>query len=568
MRGQLRRCATCHEKPRAQQGQVHCYDCAPGGPFAPPACSSCRSVMDHYAAGLCARCHPIGPRSVDSCRCCHAWGATRHHAWVCWACRSWNIKYPLGMCDSCRGVGAVNHRGVCRLCWRNASGNRSGLNHTVDPIGANRNGQQLFFADMHKAAAGKGPSTAVRPVPPVPAPVAHRQLLLFVMPHDLSRGYSVVREPPIPDLAAGLEALTRVHTRRHGWHYNYAYKVRAGLNVLLGLQDTPGAPITRSETAVLNRCNLPERAVCQILAEAGMLVDDRTPTIERWFEREVAELPAPMVAELRVWLDVMGHGSTTSPRRRPRSETTIRIYLSAAQPAVVRWASDGHRSLREISRDDLTTVLPASGVDRSLIVRSFRSIFAVLKGRKLVFTNPASRVRALDGTRGAPLPLDPAVINRALHSPDPARAAVTALIAFHGLRSGQLRSLQMTDLRDRRLHLNDRVVLLANPVIERLNTYLDYRRTRWPAATNPHLFINFRSAIRTGPVGNRWLWLTVDLPGGSQALREDRILHEAQATGGDVRRLTDLFGISVAAATRYTNTVDHPDLTMSASTHG
>ena len=45
-----------------------------------------------------------------------------------------------------------------------------------------------------------------------------------------------------------------------------------------------------------------------------------------------------------------------------------------------------------------------------------------------------------------------------------------------------------------------------------------------------------------------------------QQIREDRILHEALATGGDVRRLCDLFGISVAAALRYTAVLDPPGL--------
>lgn len=43
-------------------------------------------------------------------------------------------------------------------------------------------------------------------------------------------------------------------------------------------------------------------------------------------------------------------------------------------------------------------------------------------------------------------------------------------------------------------------------------------------------------------------------------IREDRILDEAHATEGDVRRLADLFGLSIQAGTRYTTTVDHPDL--------
>ena len=46
-----------------------------------------------------------------------------------------------------------------------------------------------------------------------------------------------------------------------------------------------------------------------------------------------------------------------------------------------------------------------------------------------------------------------------------------------------------------------------------------------------------------------------------RALREDRILHEIHATGGDVRRIYDLFGLSVEGATRYLKTIEHPDLT-------
>jgi hypothetical protein len=44
----------------------------------------------------------------------------------------------------------------------------------------------------------------------------------------------------------------------------------------------------------------------------------------------------------------------------------------------------------------------------------------------------------------------------------------------------------------------------------------------------------------------------------TRAIREDRILHEANATRGDTRALTDLFGLSIKAASRYTDTVDHP----------
>ncbi len=47
---------------------------------------------------------------------------------------------------------------------------------------------------------------------------------------------------------------------------------------------------------------------------------------------------------------------------------------------------------------------------------------------------------------------------------------------------------------------------------------------------------------------------------GSRHIREDRILDEAHASRGDTRRLSDLFALSIKAATRYTDTVDNPGL--------
>ena len=42
-----------------------------------------------------------------------------------------------------------------------------------------------------------------------------------------------------------------------------------------------------------------------------------------------------------------------------------------------------------------------------------------------------------------------------------------------------------------------------------------------------------------------------------QRIRLDRIFDEAQATGGDLRALCDLFGLSIAGAYRYVAAVDH-----------
>lgn len=49
----------------------------------------------------------------------------------------------------------------------------------------------------------------------------------------------------------------------------------------------------------------------------------------------------------------------------------------------------------------------------------------------------------------------------------------------------------------------------------------------------------------------------------TQAIREDRILDELHATGGDVRRICDLFGLTITGAARYACVLNHPELNHS-----
>jgi hypothetical protein len=133
---------------------------------------------------------------------------------------------------------------------------------------------------------------------------------------------------------------------------------------------------------------------------------------------------------------------------------------------------------------------------------------------------------------------------------------LATLVAFHALTSGQLRALKLTDLRDGRIYLPGRTVILADSVRQQLNRWLEERRRRWPHSANPHLFISSYTAVRTTPVSNHWITISNAVP--VQAIREDRILHEALATGGDVRRLGDLFGLTVGGAERYAHTTDQP----------
>jgi hypothetical protein len=56
---------------------------------------------------------------------------------------------------------------------------------------------------------------------------------------------------------------------------------------------------------------------------------------------------------------------------------------------------------------------------------------------------------------------------------------LSALLAYHAIRMRQLAKLQFTDIRDGQLHLDDQV-LLAGPVRDRVNDYLDPRVAIWP----------------------------------------------------------------------------------------
>lgn len=566
-----RMCVVCSTAAAAFPSADYCFACWPGGPVVPPPCLTCGSRTQYFVNGQCHRCHRDGYPGFDSCLNCLAWGATRHLKWLCKGCHSWSRRYTaVAHCSVCSNASHLDDTAVCRLCRKQGTFWRR-PHEPFDVVTANRHGQQLFIADLFYTHRDRitPPSTA-RPEPAtLPAPTSHsRQLLLFEMNRDLSRrGYSVagLAERADPAMAAALDKVVRRLADQYGWSGDLAWEVRTGVRVLLSFQEAPGEPITASEAAVLAGTALPMRHVLDVLAEAGLLIDDRTPAINAWFSRQTDGLPEPMTSELQRWLDIMLNGSRTSPRRRPRAQITARLHLGWALPALRTWAADGHSSLREISSSDVRAVLPASGNPRSTVGQGLRSILTVLKADRVLFTNPINQIKTGYHEPKQPLPVVPGLLRAGLDSPDPARAALIALVAYHGLRSGHLRSLKLTDVRDGRMHLQGRKVLLADPVRSRLATYLDYRSRSFPRSANPHLFLTTRCANGLNSAGVRWLNLKIDITGGAQAVREDRILDEAHASRGDIRRICDMFRLSVTAAERYASTVDHPDLIEAAS---
>lgn len=450
--------------------------------------------------------------------------------------------------------------GACRLCLEQARLVQE-PGRPLDLVAGNRFGQQLFLANMRyqrpRTPRLRAPTRQQHREARAIARVPWRQERLFELAPDpeqtARRALSADR-----GLVDYCREIVREHAACHGWSKRQRNDVERSLRLLAVLQSTPGAKINATDVLQLPRYAGNISSTLDVLATAGLLIDDRVSPVERYFAGKSDGLPAPIRAQLELWLEVMLQGSTTAPRQRSRDPQTVRIQIMGIAPIIHAWAAQGHQSLAEITAEQVRAALPQSNAHRHWAELGLRSLFRILKARKLIFTDPMRGLPCTQPNSTIPLPLDTQAVRDALDSPDPAVALAVALVAFHAMTSRQLRQLKLTDIADGRLTLDGRDIPLAKPVRVRLRAWLDHRNQTWPATINPHLLVTRVSAPRLTRVGDQFPWTSTRLR--PQALREDRILQEIHATGGDIRRLCDLFGLSVNAATRYATALNHPDL--------
>lgn len=552
-----RLCERCRVNPIAYHGRTTCFGCVPRVRPTLARCKKCGSSEDYFTNGRCRRCHRKAP-VIDACHDCLAWGVTRRRDWRCQGCTAWRRRFPTAQqCRCCQRLLPLNRDGHCRLCVRQAGAAAGGRHRRVDVIAANRDGQQLFLADLFRQKRPE-PAADARPARrPARYPVTHRQLALFDTEPDFTagrrRGFP---EPALPRLADYLDEVLLAHGTALGWAKGTIGGTRSAIRILLGTQQTPGALITTTEIIRLRAIELGStRTVSEVLEIAGMWHNDQEPTINAWFRAQQDGIAEPMADELRQWFEMLRDGSTTAPRSRPRPRNTITALVSGVIPLLRTWSLAGHQSLRGIDRDLVLDTMPTVAFQRHRALTSLRSLFRYLKARRVIFANPTARIRGIPVRLGEVLPIDLRPVRDAIDSDNPARAALAALIAFHALLPMHVVAIQLHEVRDGRLHLPDRTIPLARTVREKLTAWLDYRQRRWPNTVNPHLFINHRNAIRITACGTSWVSATIGV--SAQALRMDRILHEAVNTQGDVRRLTDMFGVSVMTAERYAfNTIE------------
>ncbi|GLW59626.1 hypothetical protein [Kitasatospora phosalacinea] len=546
-----------------------CYTCLPGGPFTPPPCRSCGST-DYFSQGQCTRCHPGAPLHIGACRGCLAWGVYRQRSWLCWSCRWWRSHYEIAACQFCDRESRINGQGACRLCWENARFHQE-VGRAPNLADAVRLGQQLFLANLQYDQTGAARRRAARerelreqrPDRPATTVTEARQLLLFRMPagHGALKQRALTQHSP---LLQHCEPILREHAERHSWSTRQTNSVVHTLKLLDAQEQWHGQMILASDIAASMRHGGTMVSTIEILDAAGLLTDDRVSAVELYFAKHTAGLPEPMLEQLQLWFDIMLNGSATAPRRRARTKGTIKWHIQGMAPIWRRWAKEGHQSLAEITRQQFIDAVPAQGSSRVHADQGLRSVFDILKSRKRIFANPTRGVPVTQSNATVPLTLDTAKIREALNSPDTTAALSVALVAFHGLTAPQISSIQLTDVVDGKLSVAGKSIPLAGPVLSRLAAYLDYRARTWPNTLNPHLIVTRKTAPRAIATSRLFAFRKVDVK--PQALRDDRILQEILATGGDARRICDFFGLGIEAANRYTSALGHPGLNGASDT--
>jgi len=267
------------------------------------------------------------------------------------------------------------------------------------------------------------------------------------------------------------------------------------------------------------------------------------------------DLPTTITKELTVWLEVL---SGRQGRTQPHADTTIAAYLRVVVPIVREWA-EGYASLREVSTEDVAARIEVlTGSARTGTAVALRSLFAVLKSRRMIFTDPARRVHPGRFPRRPVLGLDASARVDLLDGATRADHRLLLLLAgVHALSRDEITGLRIddVDLASRRLRVRGRWVPLDEATYQHLRAWTDQRRTRWQATANPHLFLTGKSACNLAAVSAGY-FRGLPIPLGR--LRADRLLAAAADSDRDPLTLVRLFGVSDDTAVRYCTELDPP----------
>jgi hypothetical protein len=488
-----------------------------------------------------------------SCADCLAWGVLEQIR--CRACRSFRDGHrDERECTGCGRTLRVKD-GYCRLCWVHLSGGHAWEGTTPPPVaaltaaGAKVTQHQLFFDKMSpRNGARPQPATAPRARADAPPPAR-----TWVQPGLFTPSSGPRRRPDAsPALAAAVRAADRLAEAR-GWSAEVRRRVRKGLGIALAgcgegedVQWSRVLPLLQPE-------HVSTRHVAEVLRQAGVLHDDRPPAFDAWLDRKLGGVASGIRRDTECWLRTLKDGG---PRSRPRAIATVHSHLGKALPALTDWSAR-YDHLREVTRDDIEDFLrPMRGSHRHNALVALRSLFAFCAADGVIFRNPTRGIKV--GRRPSTAVLQPLrqddIDAAAAAAVTPAARLIIALAGIHAARSSTICSLLLADAdpASPRLLLAGRPRPLDDLTSRLLRAWLEDRRTRWPGTASPHLLINAHTALGTGPVSRTWVTTTLrGHAATTEALRVDRQLEEALATGADPLHLAATFGLDPATAVRY-----------------
>ena len=373
-----------------------------------------------------------------------------------------------------------------------------------------------------------------------------------------SAGTALAARPPRPappaslSLAAAIRVADRLAETR-GWSGEIRRRVRQGLAIALdGHHEGQDIAWSRALPALRAR-HLCAGHVAEALRQAGLLDDDRRPAFDAWLDRKLGGVAGGIRRDAERWLRTLKNGSS---RSRPRSIATVHSHLGKALPALLDWSARYHH-LREVTRDDIQDhVRPLRGSQRHNTLVALRSLFKFCLSAGVIFRNPAQGIkvgRRLSSTVLQPLGQDD-IDDAVAAAATPAARLIVALAAVHAARSSTICALLLRDADpgSGRLLLSGRPRPLDDLTARLLRTWLEARRARWPRTANPHLLINAQTALGTGPASRTWVNSALRGHAATiEALRADRQLEEALATGADPLHLAATFGLDPGTAVRY-----------------
>ena len=294
---------------------------------------------------------------------------------------------------------------------------------------------------------------------------------------------------------------------------------------------------------------MPVRHIIDVLADAGVLDDDRPDTLALWLDEQLAGFPRRYGPS---WTPGSGCGARRAPPQAPRRQTIVRDIPSIR--TFLAGADGRYSTLRQVTREDITTWLAGRPAVPPQDASTLRSLFGTLKAERLIFANPARGIRVSRRNPSVPAPLPGAPVTA-----PPSRADDPALRSWS--RWPRARAPARPDpqpapgpgrpgrppTRSRRANRP-----LDEFTAAAISGYLTFRSQRWPATTSPYLLVTRKTAHTGETVSQFWMdRLFRGLPVTASQLRDDRIVEEALDGRADPLHLAGVFGFDPRTGLRY-----------------